>query len=201
MQRSCGISMGCTTTRTVSCPLPTTIAHLPCGQVGKNLLLLRGCTNTAVAQLKWANTAPGLCCNGAADSRDHYRVASGHQKSYPGVISKASTTALPDQLFLNRKGHPLPPSSPRGTNLELKWETHRPLSQQLSGLATATPTFRLSCRIGGMSGTVCSHLTVLQALSTAHPWVTADVKSLRNKDPTTMPPAFKECQNQPAMSA
>lgn len=39
------------------------------------------------------------------------------------------------------------------------------------------------------------------ALSTAHFWVTADVKSLRNKDPTPMLPAFKECQNQPAMSA
>ena len=198
MQRSCGVSMGCTTTCSVSCPLPTTIAHLPSRQVGKNLVLLRSCTNTALAQLKWANTAAGLYCNGAAHCRGRYRVSGGHQKSYPGVISKASTTALPDQLCLNRKGHPLPPSSPRVTNLELKQETH----QLLSGLATATPTLRLSWWIGGRSGAVCSHLTVcLQALSTAHLWVTADMKSLRNKDPTTMPPAFKECQNQRAMSA
>lgn len=127
--------------------------------------------------LQWCHPLQGL-----------YRVAGGHQKSYREAISKASTTALPDQLLLHRKGDPLPPSSPRCTNLELKQETHWPLS----GLATATPTLRLSWWIGGWSGAVCSHLTVsLQALSTAHLWVTADVKSLRNKDPVTVLLAFK----------
>lgn len=43
--------------------------------------------------------------------------------------------------------------------------------------------------------------SLLSCTSTAHFWMTADVKSLRNEDPTTMLPAFKECHNQPAMSA
>lgn len=135
MQRTCGISMECTTICIVSCPLPTSIAHLPCGKVGKNLVLLRGCTKTPLAQLKWANTA--------LDSTAMVQPTAGTIQGdwwTSEVLSKASTTALPDQLFLNRKGHPLPPSSPRGTNLELKRETH----WLLSGLATATLALRLS---------------------------------------------------------
>lgn len=140
------------------------------GHVGKDLVLLPGCTNPALAPSKWANTAAGPHCSGATPG--------GWWTS--GVTSKASTTALSDRLFLNREGHPLPPPSPRGTNPALKWETQ----QLLPGLATVIPTLRFSGRIDGRRGAVCSFAACLQELSPAHLWVTADVKSLRNTDPT-----------------
>jgi len=119
-------------------------------------------------------------------------VAGGHQKSYPGVISKASTTALPGQLLLDRKGHSLSPASSPYTNLELKQESHR----LLAGLPNAPPTLRLSWWTGGWSGAVCSHLHSLSS-STLHSTALGDsnVKLPWNEDPMPVLPAFKDYRN------
>lgn len=98
----------------------------------KKLALLRGSTNTASAQWKRANTAAGLHCKGDAHT-ETTQAGWWTSKYCPGVISTARST-------LSEQEGPLPPSSPRGTDLGLKRETHR----LLSALATASPSLRLS---------------------------------------------------------
>lgn len=101
VQRSCGISMGCATVHTIPCPLPTTAAHLAWAGVegpGSAPRLHKSHTGSIKVGKHCCRTPLQWCylC------RDH---PGGWWTS--GVTSKASSTALSDQLFLNRS-----PSAP-----------------------------------------------------------------------------------------
>lgn len=145
------------------------------GQVWKDLVLLPGCTNPTLCLLKWTNTAAGPHCSDATPCRDH---PGGWWTS--GVTSKASSTAGSDQLFLNREGHPLPPPSP-----EHKSSTQMGNSAAVTRISNCNSNPQALLEDGWQKRcSLQSSAVCLQELPPAHLCMTADVKSLRNTDPT-----------------
>lgn len=94
------MSMACTAVHTIPCPLPTTTAHLPW------------------AGVEGAGCAPRLH-KSHTGGQSLLQVVPPLQGPSRGLVDirsdqQGSSTALSDQLFLNREGHPLPAPCPRG---------------------------------------------------------------------------------------
>lgn len=146
------------------------------GQVGKDLVLLPGCTNPTLAPSKWANTAAGPHCSGTTPCRDH---PGGWWTS--GVTSKASTTAVSPSALSEQGGSPSAPSLSQrhksSTQMGNSAAATRISNSNSHPQALLEDRWQKRCSL--QSFVVC-----LQELSPAHLWVTADVKSLRNTDPT-----------------
>lgn len=127
-----------------------------------------------------------------------HRVAGGHQKSYPEVIS---------QGFHHSTARSTPSEQEGSRSTPFLSQRHKSRSQTENSSAAirisncnSHPQALLVDRWQEWCSLQPSHSL---SSSTLHSTSLRDSRlySLRNKDPMTMPPAFKVCQNRPAMSA
>lgn len=189
VQRSCGISMGCTTVHTIPCPLPTTAAHLAWAGV-------EGPVSAPRLQKSWTGSikvgkhccrTPQWCYPLQGPSRGLVDIRSDQQGFQHSNVRSA---------FSEQGGSPSAPS----LSQRHKFSTQKGNSAAVTRISNCNSQPQALLKDGWQKRcSLQSFAVCLQELSPAYLSMTADVKSLRNN--TQLTPAFRECQNQPTTSA